>query len=98
MTIKECVPVDQNKPVKSKSPVKLKPRVTKRDQLIRLLSGGHGVSADAISKKLGWQAHTTRAALSGLRKSGIVIEKVAPPKGGPTRYHIEKIPDIGAKQ
>lgn len=98
MTTKECAPVDQNKPLKSKSSIKPKRRVTRRDQLIRLLSGRHGVSAAAISKKLNWQPHTTRAALSGLRKSGIVIEKVAPLKGRPSRYHINKNPDAAAKR
>ena len=98
MTTKECVPEGRNNPETAKSPSKSKQRITKRDQLIRLLSGRHGISAVAISKKLNWQPHTTRAALSGLRKSGIVIEKVAPSNGGPTRYHIGENPDMGARQ
>jgi len=98
MPSNESVPVNQYKPGKGKSPNKQKVRITKKDRLIRLLRSQHGVSNDAISKKLNWQPHTTRAALSGLRKSGIVIEKVAPPKGGPTRYHIGKEPDRGVKQ
>lgn len=91
---------NQNKPAKSTttSPIKPKPRVAKRDQLIRLLSGRHWASATAINKKLNWQSHTTRAALSKLHKSGIVIEKIASLTGGLCRYHINSIPDVGAKQ
>ena len=98
MTVKECFPVNQNNPGKVKSPKKQKVRFTKKDRLIRLLRSQHGVSNEAISKKLNWQPHTTRAALSGLRKSGIVIEKVTPPKGGPTRYFIANEPERDAKQ
>ena len=78
---------------KLKTSPKLGLRTTKKSRLIRLLRGRHGVSIDTISKRLTWQPHTTRAALSGLRKSGFVIEKVFPPGGGPTRYVIEKVPD-----
>jgi hypothetical protein len=98
MTSKESVPVNPNTPGKVKSPIKQKVRITKKVRLIRLLRNQHGVSNEAISKKLNWQPHTTRAALSGLRGSGIVIEKVRPPKGGPSRYFIGKEPDRGAKQ
>jgi hypothetical protein len=41
---------------------------SKKTQLIKLLSRKSGADAKAISAKFGWQPHTTRAALSGLRK------------------------------
>ena len=67
---------------KGKSPV------TKRDLLIRMLSAPRGAGVDAISKKLGWQVHTTRAALSRLRKAGFEIQQEFPPGGKPGRYRI----------
>ena len=98
MTIKECFLENRSNPGNAKSPKKQKVRFTKKDHLIRLLRSQYGASNETISNKLNWQPHTTRAALSGLRKSGIVIEKLTPPKGGPTRYHIGENPDMGAKQ
>ena len=50
-----------------------KPRLTKKAQLIGMLSAKAGADVAAISKKLGWQAHTTRAAITGLRKAGYQI-------------------------
>lgn len=94
----------ENGSKKPRSPKSLKtlskpgPRTTKKARLVRLLRGRHGVSTDTISKRLGWQPHTTRAALSGLRKSGFVIEKMFPPGGGPTRYAIVKDPDKSSMQ
>ena len=54
-------------------------RITKKDQLIKLLSSKAGREIKAISEKLGWQHHATRAALSGLRKAGydVAVEKAA---------------------
>lgn len=48
-------------------------RITKKDQLIRLLGSKSGRDIKSLSAKLGWQQHTTRAALSGLRKAGYEI-------------------------
>ena len=61
---------------------------SRRDQLIRMLSTRSGTDLAAISAKFGWLPHTTRAALSGLRKAGhaVVTEKRA--DGKPTRYRI----------
>ena len=54
----------------------LKPvrEVTKRAQLIDLLERNEGASLDDIVVATGWLPQTTRAALTGLRKSGKVIE------------------------
>ena len=64
-----------------------KPR-TKKAQLIRMLSRKTGADISAISEKLGWLPHTTRAALSGLRKSGYELTSEKPGNGRPSRYRI----------
>jgi len=66
--------------------------VTKKARLISLLSKGSGTDVASLSKKLGWQPHSTRAALSGLRKSGYGIELTKSGNGKPSRYHISSAP------
>ena len=61
---------------------------TKKAQLIRMLSRKTGADVSAISEKLGWLPHTTRAAVSGLRKSGFEITSEKPGNGQPSRYRI----------
>jgi len=63
-------------------------RATKGDQLVRLLKARSGRDIAALSAELGWQPHTTRAALSRLRKAGYTIGKLPPGKHGRTRYRI----------
>ncbi|WP_320177247.1 DUF3489 domain-containing protein [Roseovarius pacificus] len=65
---------------------------TKKDRLIRMLSGKDGADTGSISRKLGWQNHTTRAAMSGLRKAGFEIAATKPDAGKPTRYRITAVP------
>lgn len=65
-----------------------KPGTTKKAQLIRLLQRKGGADVAAISRRLGWQAHTTRAALTGLRKAGYQIASERPGAGKPSRYRI----------
>jgi predicted ArsR family transcriptional regulator len=67
-------------------------RATKGDQLIRLLQARSGRDIAALSAELGWQPHTTRAALSRLRKAGYTIDKLPPGKHGGTRYRISSAP------
>ncbi|MEM9429597.1 MAG: DUF3489 domain-containing protein [Pseudomonadota bacterium] len=64
-----------------------KPRKTKKAQLIRMLSTKSGADVEVISSKLGWLNHTTRAAITGLKKAGYEVssEKVS---GKPTRYRV----------
>lgn len=66
--------------------------VTKKDRLIRVLSARAGAEIGSISEQLGWQAHTTRAALSGLRKAGFELAAEKPGEGMPTRYRITARP------
>lgn len=63
-------------------------QATKRDQLIQLLRRRSGHDIAALSSKLGWQFHTTRAALSRLRQAGYSIEKLPRGKNGGVRYRI----------
>jgi DNA-binding MarR family transcriptional regulator len=60
----------------------------KQDQLVALLSKPNGVRVSVISKRLGWQAHTVRAAISGLRKRGHEVVTSKSPKDGELVYTI----------
>lgn len=64
-----------------------KPR-TKKAHLIRMLNRKTGADVPSISEKFGWLPHTTRAALSGLRKSGFELTSEKPGNGQPSRYRI----------
>jgi predicted ArsR family transcriptional regulator len=68
-------------------------RTTKKAQLIRMLQSKTGSGITAISAKLGWQSHTTRAALTGLRKAGYEIAATKSEGGKPTRYRITAGPE-----
>jgi hypothetical protein len=61
---------------------------TKAERLVSLLSCETGVDLATLGKRLGWQVHSVRAAISGLRKAGhaIVVERSG--DGGPSRYRI----------
>jgi hypothetical protein len=48
---------------------------TKGAKLVSLLSGQKGATIDTLVKKLGWQPHTVRAAMTGLRERGYTIER-----------------------
>jgi biotin operon repressor len=50
-------------------------RVTKLGVLLTLLQTGTGASLEEMTDATGWQAHTVRAAMTGLRKKGHGIEK-----------------------
>ncbi|WP_315762607.1 DUF3489 domain-containing protein [Sphingomonas sp. Y38-1Y] len=50
-------------------------RLTKVAQVIALLSREGGATLDDLTKATGWLPHTTRAALTGLRKKGHVLDR-----------------------
>ena len=52
------------------------PTGSKQALVIEMLSREDGASLDALIKATGWLPHTTRAALTGLRKKGYAIELV----------------------
>jgi hypothetical protein len=63
-------------------------RTTKTDRLVRLLKASAGREIAALSRELGWLPHTTRAALTRLRRAGYTIEKLPRQNGGGSRYRI----------
>ena len=73
-----------------------KPRLTKKAQLIHMLSTQSGADLAVISGKLGWQRHTIRAAIAGLRKAGFAVEAAKPDTEKPTRYRIISTPTADA--
>jgi len=46
---------------------------TRKQRLQELLRRKNGVSLNALQKEFGWQPHTVRAAISGVRKAGSVV-------------------------
>ena len=72
-------------------------KATKKLQLIRMLNRKGGADVATISTKLGWQQHTTRAALTGLRKSEYEIVSEKPGQGQLSRYRIAAEPTTAAR-
>ncbi|WP_211222287.1 DUF3489 domain-containing protein [Sediminimonas qiaohouensis] len=73
-------------PAKAKNPAKMPagrtakpatkpPRKTKTAMVLEMLERSGGASLSDLCKATGWQAHTVRATLSGLRKTGHVINR-----------------------
>ena len=60
--------------------------------LVRLLKASAGREIATLSRELGWQPHTTRAALTRLRKAGYAIEKLPRQNDGASRYRIAAEP------
>lgn len=61
-------------------------RVTKSDQVLGLLNRDGGVTLPELIEATGWLPHTTRAALTGLRKKGHDIARTK--RDGATCYRI----------
>lgn len=62
------------------------PRVTKAARLREMLDTPDGASLTALMAATAWQAHTVRAALSGLRKGGTDLAREK--RDGDTIYRI----------
>ncbi len=58
----------------------------KSARLLALLQRADGASIEDLSDELGWQQHTTRAALTGLRKKGHEVSKAK--EGSVTIYRV----------
>ena len=69
----------------------LKAKKTKKAHQCTLQRRKGGASLATLQKELGWQPHTVRAAISGVRKAGETVECL-PRKTGPT-YRIVKEAD-----
>ena len=63
-------------------------RATKSSAVIKLLSRSRGATIAEMMTATDWQAHSTRAFLTGLRKKGKVLIKEAR-KDGETSYRLE---------
>ena len=66
---------------------------TKKGELIRLLKAKAGADVAVLGERLGWQPHTVRAAITGLRKAGHVVVATRPASGGALCYRI--VPGAG---
>jgi hypothetical protein len=64
-------------------------RETKRSLVLGMLRRQDGTSLAAIADATGWQAHTVRAALTGLRKQGHAVERTF--VDGESRYCIAAV-------
>jgi Protein of unknown function (DUF3489) len=64
--------------------------ILKRDQLIAMLARDNGASIAEIAAALEWLPHTSRAALTGLRKKGYTIERFDDVDGGTSRHRINQ--------
>ena len=63
------------------------PRITKAATLLNLLQTGTGASLEDMTEATGWQPHTVRAAMTGLKKKGHVINKHV--EGNTTIWSVE---------
>ena len=63
-------------------------RDTKIGKVIALLKRKQGAALSEMVNATGWQPHTTRAALTGLKKKGHTIEREK--RGDVTVYRITK--------
>jgi hypothetical protein len=61
---------------------------SKQALVIEMLNAGSGVTLDALVGATGWLPHTTRAALTGLRKKGFSTERFS--KGDASFYRIAR--------
>jgi DNA-binding MarR family transcriptional regulator len=66
---------------------------TKKAQILALLTRKRGASLTDLTAATGWQAHSVRAALTGLRKRGTIIDRRTDAAG--SRYRIIA-PQMGA--
>lgn len=63
---------------------------TKTEMVVVLLRRDGGASIEDLTRATNWQPHSTRAALTGLRKKGFAIDKAK--VHGVTRYSIAAEP------
>ncbi|MGX9350983.1 DUF3489 domain-containing protein [Shimia sp. W99] len=55
--------------------------LTRQQQLVKLLGRKSGATIAQLQKAFGWQPHTARAAISTLRKAGVLVERADTDKG-----------------
>jgi hypothetical protein len=90
-------PVDAQSPaaVPDEQLVSNQPRSgTKQALIVSILSGRSGASLNELMEATGWLPHTTRAALTGLRQRGYVLERMKQ-SDQPTSWRIASLPTSG---
>jgi hypothetical protein len=66
---------------------------TKIETVRQMLAAPEGASLGQICTATGWQAHSARAALSGLRKAGVILVRESSREvGGEAVYRIAASP------
>ncbi|MDF2366022.1 DUF3489 domain-containing protein [Sneathiella sp.] len=65
----------------------VKPSPTKPNIILKLIKRPKGARMQDLQKATGWQAHSIRAALTGLRKKGVPVERQKG-KDGISRYSL----------
>jgi DNA-binding MarR family transcriptional regulator len=68
---------------------KSNPKPTKPETILKLISRSMGANIGALEKATGWKPHSVRAALTGLRKKGHLIERRKDTKRGSV-YHLDQ--------
>lgn len=63
------------------------PKPTKLDRIRELLAAKRGATLAQLCESTGWQTHSVRAALTGLRKQGHEVERTKS-DDGTTTYRI----------
>lgn len=63
---------------------------SKQALVVEMLSREGGATIDALAEATGWLSHTTRAALTGLRKRGLAVARERR-EGQPSVYRIEAV-------
>lgn len=70
------------------------PRETKAAILRKLLARKNGADLADLQSATGWQPHSVRAGLTGLRKAGFIIDRADALKpGGTATYRITGSPE-----
>ena len=59
----------------------------KKEKIVALLRRNDGRALAELTTALGWLPHTVRAAIAGLRKNGLNVERFTANNGG-SRYQI----------
>jgi hypothetical protein len=80
-------PENVTRVVTSETPVQPPRAGTKQAKLVELMTRPRGATIPQLQKATGWLPHTTRAALTGLRKRGIEVIRQKQ-KDGPSVYRI----------
>ena len=66
---------------------------TKKAQILALLTRKRGASMTDLTAATGWQTHSVRAALTGLRKRGTIIDRQSDTAGS---HYRTIVPQTGA--